>query len=83
MATVEHTINSDTNTQHVFIAWYSGECVRYTIDSDCNAWLTGYSAEGGVIATEYAEGEHLYLDGGNFKTVADTVLHVIDTCCGE
>ena len=56
--------------------------VEHTIDSDCTAWLTGYSAEGGVIATEYSVGEHLYLDGGDFETVADTVLHVIDTCCG-
>ena len=80
MADFEHTIDTNTNTQHVFIAWDNGECVRYSVDSDGSIWLTGYGMENThAIETEYAIGEHLYADCGDFESVADAVRFVIDS----
>lgn len=82
MANIEHTIDGDTGTQTVCIFWDSGECVRYTIDSDRMVWMTGYGMEGShVIETEYEIGEYDYADGGDFETVADAVRFVIDSVC--
>ena len=84
MASIEHTIDTDTNTHHVFIAWDSGECVRYSVDGDGSIWMTGYGMEEThAIQNEYEIGEYLHADCGDFESVDDAVQFIIESNVGD